>query len=242
MVLQSEAKVIFSIRQLIEAWAVHAYTSVGLVLGFTALWAAANEYAGLFILYLTLAAIVDATDGTLARWFKVKERLPDFDGRKLDDITDYLNYVFIPVFACYHFNLVHGNWTWVLAFVLVAAAYGFSHQAAKTEDGFFTGFPNYWNVVALYLLLLGMPVWANAVILLVLAVLVFVPLRYLSTRTRQFGSWTVGLGLIWGAMIVAILLQWPSPNKWLVWLSLFYPAYYLAMSFFLSIRCRRVNT
>ena len=40
---------------------------------------------------------IDATDGVLARALRVKERLPWFDGAKLDDIVDYLTYVFVPV-------------------------------------------------------------------------------------------------------------------------------------------------
>ena len=46
---------------------------------------------------LALAIFIDATDGWLARALRVKERLPFFDGGRLDDIVDYLTYVFVPV-------------------------------------------------------------------------------------------------------------------------------------------------
>jgi len=32
--------------------------------------------------------LIDATDGTLARLVRVKERIPWFDGDRLDDIVD----------------------------------------------------------------------------------------------------------------------------------------------------------
>ena len=48
------------------------------------------------------ATFVDATDGVLARRARVKEALPGFDGARLDDIVDYLTYVFLPVLLLYH--------------------------------------------------------------------------------------------------------------------------------------------
>ncbi len=48
------------------------------------------------------ATLVDATDGLLARKARVKERLPAFDGARLDDIVDYLTFVFLPVLFLYH--------------------------------------------------------------------------------------------------------------------------------------------
>ena len=46
---------------------------------------------------MVAATVVDATDGLLARQARVKERLPAFDGARLDDIVDYLTFVFLPV-------------------------------------------------------------------------------------------------------------------------------------------------
>ena len=38
---------------------------------------------------------------------------------------------------------------------LLASAYGFSQVNVKTDDGFFLGFPSYWNIVAYYLFVLA---------------------------------------------------------------------------------------
>ena len=78
----------------LPAFAVHFYTSLGLGIGFLALIAAVEGRARDVFLLLTLACFIDATDGLLARYFRVADRTPQFDGRKLDDITDYLNYHF----------------------------------------------------------------------------------------------------------------------------------------------------
>ena len=37
---------------------------------------------------------------------------------------------------------------------LLASGYGFSQVNVKTADGFFLGFPSYWNIVAYYLYVL----------------------------------------------------------------------------------------
>ena len=44
-----------------------------------------------------IATLIDATDGTLARAVRIKEVLPGFDGRRLDDLIDFLTYVFLPL-------------------------------------------------------------------------------------------------------------------------------------------------
>jgi phosphatidylcholine synthase len=75
--------------------------------------------------------------------------LPGIDGRRLDDIVDYLNYVVVPaVFMASAGSLVH--WSFAAAPIL-ASAYGFAQTEAKTDDHYFLGFPSYWNVVAIYL-------------------------------------------------------------------------------------------
>src|SRR5262245_22775809 len=82
------------------AWCVHLYTALGLVAA--ALIAVLLVYGGpeafrwSFILMM-VATLVDATDGTLARRVGVKKVLPHFDGRKLDDLTDFLTYTFLPL-------------------------------------------------------------------------------------------------------------------------------------------------
>ena len=53
---------------------------------------------------------------------------------------------------------------WVLVVALVASGYGFCQIPAKTTDGYFVGFPSYWNIVAFYLYLLEMTGWLAAAI------------------------------------------------------------------------------
>lgn len=217
------------------AWAVHAYTATGAVLGFGAATAVlAGNYRAAF-LWLIAATLVDATDGFLARAALVKERLPGFDGTRLDDIVDYLTYVFVPMLLLYHAGLLPAGWgPGVAGVVLLSSAYGFSAADAKADDHFFTGFPSYWNVVAVYLVAGGLTPAVNAAILLALSALVFVRIGYLyPSRTPVLRGLTVALGGLWALMIVAIVLALPAAPPSLVIGSLFFPVYYSVLSLIL---------
>jgi phosphatidylcholine synthase len=173
-------------------WLAHLYTGLGAAAALLAtLDVIAGDYRGAFI-WLGLQIFIDATDGVLARALRVKERLPDFDGARLDDIIDYLCYVFIPMLLLLHAGVLsRPGGVLVAAVVLLASAYGFSQSAAKikTTDYFFTGFPSYWNLVAFYLFVWRWPQEVNAAILLVFALLVFVPFRYVyPSRTAPPGE------------------------------------------------------
>ena len=59
---------------------------------------------------------------------------PELDGRKLDDITDYLNYTFLPVAFSYKVGLITDPWVGILAVVLITSIYGFCQTGAKTSE------------------------------------------------------------------------------------------------------------
>ena len=223
---------------LFAAWLVHLYTASGIVLAFLAARAVVDfDYRTAFF-WLWVQVFVDATDGLLARRLRVRERIPWFDGSKLDDITDYLTYVFVPALFVWRGALVPTAWALpVAAAMLLSSAYGFNRSDAKTSDHFFTGFPSYWNVVTFYLLVAGWGSMENAAILVVLAALVFVPIRYLyPSRTPAFRIVTNGAGAVWAALMLLMLWQYPAVSGTVLWSSLTYPIYYLLVSFALHFR------
>jgi phosphatidylcholine synthase len=223
-------------------WLVHALTASGAFLAYLALVAIVHGNFRAAFLWLTATTVIDAVDGVLARLARVKERASLLDGARLDDIVDYLTFVFVPAFAIHHAGLLPaGTIAWlVVTAVLISSAFGFSRQDAKTADHFFTGFPSYWNIVAVYMVALRLPAAVNAAILLLLAAAVFVPIGYVyPSRTVRLRRLTVASGVVWGAMLVAIIWLLPDPPKWLTLISLGYPVYYVALSLTLQ-RSRRV--
>lgn len=193
---------------------------------------------------MTLAVVVDATDGTLARRAHVKEIIPWFDGDRLEDIVDYLNYVLVPCVLMIRADLLpKEDDLWLVGLPLLASAYGFCQKAAKTSDHFFLGFPSYWNIVAFYFYVLKTPLWVNAFLVLIFSALVFVPIRYLyPSRSPVLRGLTVSLGVLWGIMVLIIIYLLPQPPTSLVLGSLLFPAYYLILSFWLEASRRRIFT
>jgi phosphatidylcholine synthase len=221
-----------------SAWLVHFYTASGAVAALLATRAIYEPDIRAVFLWLAAATIIDATDGWLARVARVRERTPGFDGARLDDIVDYLTFVFVPVLVLLETGTLGPPAALpVAAAILLASAYGFAQADAKTDDYFFTGFPSYWNVVAFYLVALGMPPGVSAALLLLLAALVFVPIGYLyPSRTPALRGLTLALGVIWGLMMGVAVWQLPTPDRTLVWVSLFFPVYYTVLSLYLHSR------
>ena len=121
--------------------------------------------------------------------------------------------------------------------ILLASAYGFARTDAKTDDYFFTGFPSYWNIVAFYLVALSSSPSMNAFVLLALVALVFVRTGYVyPSRTPVLRGLTLALGSVWAVLVLAAVWQMPTPFRPLVLVSLFFPIYYLVLSFYLQSR------
>ena len=221
------------------ALGVHFYTASGSLLAFLIVLAAIRGNAVQALWLALVALVIDGTDGWLARRFHVKETLPWFDGARLDDIVDYLTYVFAPILLLWNTgHLPIGPAGIILAALpLLASGYQFSRVDAKTDDHFFLGFPSYWNVVAFYTIVFNLSPMIVGTILLTCSILVFVPLRYLyPSRTVIFRPLTLALTGIWLLSYALILEQMPTPQPLLAIFSLFYLLYYVSMSLYLTLR------
>jgi phosphatidylcholine synthase len=204
-----------------------------------------ESYRRAFLLMI-LATLIDATDGTFARRVRIKEVVPGFDGRRLDDIVDFLTYTSLPLLLIWRARLLPEGWEACLLLPLLASAYGFCQVSAKTEDGYFLGFPSYWNLVAFYLYTLRpLPGWLSVGGVTLLALLTFVPSRYLYPSQRgRLNQITVLLGAVWAVLLVLILWHMPSTDsiaesgttRRLALFSLFFPAWYMAASWVITLR------
>lgn len=225
-------------------WVLHGYTASGTVLALLAVIAAIDSNAVRALWILLAALVIDGTDGMMARRLHVKDTIPGFDGARLDDIVDYITYAFAPMVLLWagHF-LPAGTWGAIVAALpLLASSYQFCRTDAKTDDHFFLGFPSYWNVIAFYVVVMGLSPALTATILLTCTVLVFVPVKYIyPSRTRVFRALNLSLAGVWLVLYAVILADVPGPSPILVGLSLAYVAYYLLASVYLSITGSRVT-
>jgi phosphatidylcholine synthase len=236
---------------ILVAWSVHLYTGLGLVaaaaIAVLIVQGDAAAFRAAFLLMMA-ATLIDATDGTLARAAHVKTVLPNFDGRRLDDLIDFLNYAFLPLFLIWRAPLLPAGYEICLLLPLLASAYGFCQVEAKTSDGFFLGFPSYWNIVALYLYALPFSPLAALAVVVVLSLLTFVPLRYLyPSLGGRLNRWTNCLGAAWTVVIMAVIWRLPTDRRPedidpLTAASLVFPAYYFLTSWWVSARRRNETT
>jgi phosphatidylcholine synthase len=223
---------------LLRAWCVHLYTALGAVVALVAILAIENGNFGQAFWLMSLAVVIDATDGTLARIARVKELITWFDGDRLEDIIDYLNYVMVPCLFLLRAELLPSqDAIWLGALPLIASAYGFCQKEAKTADHYFLGFPSYWNIIAFYLYVLKTPLWVNAFLIIFLSIMVFVPIRYIyPSRSPRFRAVTNVLGALWGVALLFMIYRLPDPPQMIVFASLAFPAYYTGLSLWLVIR------
>lgn len=225
-------------RGRIAAWLVHLYTASGAVIAFAGMaavlaWNIRLAFAAMFV-----ATLVDATDGMLARRARVKAVLPHIDGARIDDLVDYVTFVLLPMTVVLQFHMLPPSLAIAIGgLVLLCSLYGFVAPDAKTADYFFTGFPSYWNIVVLYLYVMGATPATTAVVLVVLCALIFVRIGYVyPSRTPVLMRTTLMLSALWGGAIAAIIWQLPGRSGTLTILSLGFPVYYFVLSLVLQFR------
>ena len=220
-----------------RAMAVHLYTASGAVLALLILVAAFQGEAVKALWLMLAALVIDSTDGLLARRFRVSEALPFFDGALLDNIVDYMTYVFAPMVLLWSGGyLLEGNAGVILAALpILASSYQFCRVDAKTDDHFFLGFPSYFNVLAFYAIVFEPRPAVLAAVIVACSILVFVPIRYVyPTRTVAFRRLSLTLTALWLASYAAILIQMPEPDPTILGFSILYLVYYFGLSLYLS--------
>ena len=217
------------------AWSVHLFTATGAVWGFLSLRAVYDHEWKLAIVWMAVAMFVDGFDGTLARWFNVKTYAPGVDGALLDNILDYFNYTVVPAFFLVEAELLPPALALPGAFaILLASAYQFTQVDAKsdeTNEYFFKGFPDYWNIMVIYMLIMQLNPWINIGFLVFFSILIFVPVKYIyPTRTTRLKKLTLTLTILYAAIGVVGVILFPNVPMWIIYASFVYAAYYVGLS------------
>jgi phosphatidylcholine synthase len=213
----------------LRAASVHVLTAVGAVLALLALRAAHQADWQLMFVWLGVALLVDTVDGPLARLFNVKEVLPRFSGERLDLIVDYLTYVAIPAFVLTETDLLPETFRLPAAvLILLSGLFHVSDVHSKTEEGFFVGFPAIWNIVLLYLFVLGLPPYGALALVLALVGLTFVPILCVHPfRVARLRLATGLVALVW-TIVAVVAIASPFPSALWVKITLIAAAAYFA--------------
>lgn len=225
----------------LSAWAVHLFTASAAFFGLISLLEIYEHNYVIAFWFMALTIFIDATDGTLARLVKVKQILPQIDGALLDNLVDYLNYVVVPsVFLWIHPGLLPQEYAlWVILAIVLTSAYQFCQSDAKTPDHFFKGFPCFWNIAVFYLFILNTSSHTNTIVLIILSLLIFVPIKYVYpsrldylTNSKQLKIIMHCCSIAWGISTLFLLLQYPIVNPLWLSISLSYVVLYAGLSLY----------
>ena len=200
----------------LRAFAVHVFTACGAVLGLLALILATGGHWTMMFACLGLALLVDGVDGPMARRFKVGEALPRWNGEALDLVVDFVTYVFVPAYAIAASGYLPFAFAVPLsAVIVVTGAIYFADRSMKTEDSYFCGFPAVWNLAAFYLYVMTPPPWLAAGSVLALAILTFVPVRFLHPlRVKRGRPLNIALLILWALLALFALMTNLEPGDY----------------------------
>ena len=197
----------FTGLQRILAWSVHIFTASGLLAGFMAILAINAKDWQAAMLWLLLCQFIDGIDGTFARLFRVKEVLPEMDGKTID-------YVII-----YQADLLEEPWRLSSTFlILLVSAIYYGKDGMVSEDNYFVGFPVMWNAVVFFLVFVYdlSPHW-NALVILFFAILHFVPIKFVyPSRGRRYRWLTLVITAISLVLAILLLLLYPERPWYMV--------------------------
>ncbi len=201
------------------AFLVHLLTATGACIAMLAMLAAVDQNWSLMVLWRCVAFAVDGVDGPLARKYDVSTNAPELDGALMDLIIDYLTYVFIPAYALFKSGLLPGwtGWLAILVITFTSALY-FADTRMKTEDKSFRGFPGCWNMAVLPLFALKPSPEFIVTLVVVLAVAMFLPLRFIHpVRTKRWRSLSLPIAFVW--TVSAAWAAWVDfhPASWAGW-------------------------
>ncbi|MEQ8707268.1 MAG: CDP-alcohol phosphatidyltransferase family protein [Phaeodactylibacter sp.] len=204
----------YTAGQRAQAWAVHLFTASGIITVFMALVEGTQHNFKQAMWWLLAAQVIDGVDGTLARYFKVTEVLPQMSGKSIDFVIDFAAYAIVPAFLIYQAEIIASPYDlWVAFLILVTAAIYYGKDGMISEDYYFVGFPVMWNMAAFYLLFVFE--WAGAVnlsVIIMLATLQFVPVKFAyPSRTKRWRAGNLTATVLFVVSMVGLL--WYEPRE-----------------------------
>jgi phosphatidylcholine synthase len=101
--------------------------------------------------------------------------------------------------------------------IVITGALYFADRQMKTADNYFRGFPTLWNAAAFYLFVLRPAPWLSAVIVAALAVMTFLPFKFLHPmRVARLRGLNIAALILWSLLALAAILRDLDPGPWVV--------------------------
>lgn len=188
-------------------FAIHLLTASGAALSLLAVMAAADRDWTTAFYWIAAALLVDAIDGPIARRYRVRERLPKWDGAALDFVIDYTTYVFVPaIIVARGLGLSPTVGALAGMAVAVSGALYFADVRMKRPDNSFRGFPAVWNMPVFVLFAFQPASIITVASVVALALLTFLPVNFVHPLRV----------VRWRAPTLAIVALWVLLGLWLL--------------------------
>jgi phosphatidylcholine synthase len=226
------------------AWSVHAFTASGLLAGFMAMLAINDGNWRLAMSWLLLCLFIDGVDGTFARMFRVKEVLPNVDGKTIDYVIDFATYAIIPAYFFYMAELVDEIWRLpCVAIILMVSVLYYGKEGMVSEDNYFVGFPVMWNMVVFFMVFIFPPIpLVHTALVFVFALLHFVPIKYAyPSRSSRFFKLTLMVTVLFFVMVLLSIYFYPEVPAWVKALAFGTVGYYAVLALYVSYGEAAVN-
>ena len=201
---------------------VHLWTLTGLALAAYALKAALEGAFDTAARLLVGVLLVDFTDGTLARAWRVKERIPQVSGEVIDYIHDLVGLTFVPMLFFWRAGLFLEPFGFPLVVAAtLAATLKYGMKAKLLALGYSIGAPPiFFSIFLCYFLQFGpaaATLYAVALVILVLAPVRF-PITSLVTTHWQPGwqSITNYLVFLFALPVMLWLREAPKGIYWML--------------------------
>ena len=177
------------------------FTATGIIAGFLGLLSVLDGSPRAALTWMMVAMVIDGLDGPIARHYDIARVIPHIDGNALDLMIDYVCCVVTPALFIYRFGLLpyHDNIALIgVGLILVSSLYLMSNTNIQTPDRYFNGFPAMWNLVANILFVLQSRRWVNVIVVLILVVATFMPIKFVHPiRVRDFRRITIPVLVVW---------------------------------------------
>ena len=127
----------------------------------------------------------------------------------LDSIIDFFNYVIVPAITIYWFKLVPDNFLILIPSILILISiYSYVNLNVMTSDHYYNGFPAIWNVVVLYFYIFGSNQFSNLIILILLIILKFSPLKCIHPlRVKKLRIISIFFTIVWFTTSALLILS-----------------------------------
>lgn len=200
------------------AWGAHAFTLTGVLWAILAAIALSEGRILDMWLWLGVALIVDAVDGSIARAVHVRDHAPSFDGTALDLVVDYLTWTFLPAIFMYVYIPLGSKPIAIatVAVICISSMFCYCNVAMKTPDHYFMGFPAAWNVVAVIMWIFQTGPVFNVIASLVLSILTLAPITFVHPfRVGRLRFPNIIAALTWVATTAVLTALVPVRPLWL---------------------------